>query len=45
MRTMRAAVAERPGAPDVLRVREVPVPEPRPGWTLDQATGKLVVRL
>ncbi|MGI5322274.1 zinc-binding dehydrogenase [Actinomadura nitritigenes] len=31
---MRAAVAERPGPPDVLRVREVPVPEPRPGWTL-----------
>ncbi|HEU5032095.1 MAG TPA: zinc-binding dehydrogenase [Spirillospora sp.] len=31
---MRAAVADRPGPPDVLRVREVPVPEPRPGWTL-----------
>jgi NADPH:quinone reductase-like Zn-dependent oxidoreductase len=31
---MRAAVAERPGPPDVLAVREVPVPEPRPGWTL-----------
>ncbi|WP_307802047.1 zinc-binding dehydrogenase [Actinomadura violacea] len=31
---MRAAVAERPGPPDVLQVREVPVPEPRPGWTL-----------
>lgn len=33
---MRAAVAERPGPPDVLAVREVPVPEPRDGWTLVQ---------
>jgi NADPH:quinone reductase-like Zn-dependent oxidoreductase len=32
--TMRAAVMERPGPPEVLQVREVPVPEPRPGWTL-----------
>jgi NADPH:quinone reductase-like Zn-dependent oxidoreductase len=31
---MRAAVAERPGGPDALVVREVPRPEPRPGWAL-----------
>ena len=31
---MRAAVAARPGPPDVLAVREVPVPEPGPGWTV-----------
>ena len=34
VQTMRAAVAERPGPPEVLRVREVPLPEVRPGWTL-----------
>ena len=33
---MRAAVAERPGPPDVLTVREVPIPEPRDGWALVQ---------
>jgi len=33
---MRAAVAERPGPPDVLTVREVPIPQPRDGWTLVQ---------
>ena len=33
---MRAAVAERPGPPDVLTVREMPIPEPRDGWTLVQ---------
>ena len=32
--SMRAAVAERPGGPDGLVVREVPRPEPRPGWAL-----------
>jgi NADPH:quinone reductase-like Zn-dependent oxidoreductase len=32
--TMRAVVAAKAGPPDVLEVREVPVPEPRPGWTL-----------
>jgi NADPH:quinone reductase-like Zn-dependent oxidoreductase len=31
---MRAAVAERPDGPDGLVVREVPRPEPRPGWAL-----------
>jgi NADPH:quinone reductase-like Zn-dependent oxidoreductase len=31
---MRAAVVHVPGGPDVLRVEEIPVPEPRPGWVL-----------
>jgi NADPH:quinone reductase-like Zn-dependent oxidoreductase len=33
---MRAAVAGHPGPPDVLRVREVPIPQAREGWTLIQ---------
>src|SRR6266545_3519883 len=32
--TMRAVVLEAPGPPEALRIREVPVPEPRPGWVL-----------
>lgn len=32
MTTMRAAVADRPGEPDVLEVRGVPLPESKPGW-------------
>src|SRR6185436_2482719 len=32
--TMRAAVLAAPGPPDALQVRELPVPEPRPGWVL-----------
>ncbi|WP_037068937.1 zinc-binding dehydrogenase [Pseudonocardia acaciae] len=32
--TMKAAVALRPGPPEVLSVREVPRPEVRDGWTL-----------
>ena len=32
--TMRAVVIEHPGGPDVLQVREVPVPVARPGWVL-----------
>ena len=34
MPSMRAVVAERPGGPDGLVLREVPRPEPRPGWAL-----------
>ncbi len=30
--TMRAVVLERPGPVSNLRLRELPVPEPRPGW-------------
>jgi NADPH2:quinone reductase len=32
--TMRAVVLDAPGLPEALRVRELPVPEPRPGWVL-----------
>jgi NADPH2:quinone reductase len=32
--TMRAVVVERPGPPEVLQVRELPVPEPGPGQVL-----------
>src|SRR5258707_8053322 len=31
---MRAVVLDGPGPPEALRIREVPVPEPRPGWVL-----------
>src|SRR6266436_10216842 len=31
---MRAVVLDAPGPPDALRVSELPVPEPRPGWVL-----------
>src|SRR4051794_11482235 len=31
---MRAVVLEAPGPPEALRIRELPVPEPRPGWVL-----------
>ena len=34
MATMRAAVMHEPGAPDVLRIEELPVPRPVPGWVL-----------
>ena len=34
MAQMRAVVAERPDGPDGLVLREVPRPEPRPGWAL-----------
>ena len=33
-RTMRAVVLDAPGPPEALRIRELPVPEPRPGWVL-----------
>src|SRR3954463_4708067 len=32
--TMRAVVLDAPGPPETLRIREVPVPEPHPGWVL-----------
>lgn len=31
---MRAAVLEAPGPPEALQIRELPIPEPRPGWVL-----------
>jgi NADPH:quinone reductase-like Zn-dependent oxidoreductase len=34
MTTMRAAVLDGPGPPEALEVREIAVPEPRPGWAL-----------
>jgi NADPH:quinone reductase len=34
MRTMRAVVLDGPGPPSALQVRDVPIPEPRPGWVL-----------
>jgi NADPH:quinone reductase-like Zn-dependent oxidoreductase len=33
-RTMRAVVLDAPGPPEALRIRELPVPEPRAGWVL-----------
>ena len=32
--TMRAVVLEAPGSPQALQIRELPIPEPRPGWVL-----------
>src|ERR1700704_2212942 len=32
--TMRAIVLDGPGPPEALRIRELPVPSPRPGWVL-----------
>ena len=34
--TMRAVVLDAPGPPDALQIRELPIPEPRPGWVLIQ---------
>src|SRR5713101_6207517 len=31
---MRAVVLDGPGPPEALRIRELPVPAPRPGWVL-----------
>jgi len=36
---MRAAVADRPGPPEVLTVREIDRPRVRPGWTLVRVRG------
>src|SRR5437870_7981355 len=32
--TMRAVVLDAPGPPEALRICELPVPEPGPGWVL-----------
>ena len=32
--TMRAVVLDAPGSPEVLQIRELPIPEPRSGWVL-----------
>ncbi len=32
--TMKAAVIRKPGAPEVLVIEELPVPQPAPGWIL-----------
>src|SRR5205807_1100775 len=37
--TMRAAVCVRPGGPEVLEIRELPVPAVRDGWSLVQVKG------
>jgi NADPH:quinone reductase-like Zn-dependent oxidoreductase len=32
--TMRAVVLDAPGPPSALKIRELPIPEPAPGWVL-----------
>ncbi len=32
--TMKAVVIREPGAPEVLVIEELPVPQPAPGWIL-----------
>ena len=32
--TMKAAFIREPGAPEVLMIEELPVPQPAPGWVL-----------
>ncbi len=34
--TMHAVVLDAPGPPEALQIRELPIPEPRPGWVLIQ---------
>ena len=33
---MRAVVLDAPGPPDALRIRDLPIPDPEPGWVLIQ---------
>jgi NADPH:quinone reductase len=35
---MRAFVLDAPGPPEALRIRELPVPTPGPGWVLIRVT-------
>ncbi|MFF0488469.1 zinc-binding dehydrogenase [Nocardia sp. NPDC004068] len=37
--TMRAAVCVRPGGPEVLEIRDVPIPRVRAGWSLVRVRG------
>jgi hypothetical protein len=37
--SMRAVVLDAPGPPEALRIRELPVPEPPPGWVLIRVKG------
>ncbi|MFC0541539.1 zinc-binding dehydrogenase [Kutzneria chonburiensis] len=39
MTTMRAAVCTKAGGPEVLEIRELPVPAVRPGWSLVRVRG------
>lgn len=32
--TMKAVVVDQPGGPEVLQIRDVPLPAPQPGWVL-----------
>ena len=31
---MKAIVVEQPGRPEVLQLKEIPTPDPQPGWVL-----------
>src|SRR5258707_3575121 len=31
---MKAAIVDQPGGPEVLQIKEIPMPTPRPGWVL-----------
>jgi NADPH:quinone reductase-like Zn-dependent oxidoreductase len=37
-KTMRAAVCVRAGGPEVLEIRDLPVPKVREGWSLVQVS-------